>query len=240
MTLKIRRTSLLFNKSKWIHSGALLAMLASCGGPLEVTEEFDVEADAEGATRLYNEFVNATFNLANLKVEYESEGHKVIETIVCESETYFVDYDGATSTRWLWKDGSDFYVAAKDSDEETGYYEKSEEGYLRDYRSFKNHFDDFVIDNPTDYQFSHKGAKTTKGDEVVEADATMTFKASAIQAYYLLEAKTDGAFLLEATLTVNEPEYEIADVVKFKFTTKGDFSFPKPDITNWEDFTEAE
>lgn len=68
----------------------------------------------------------------------------------------------------------------------------------------------------------------------------MTFKASAGQAYYLLEAKTDGTFLLEATLTVNDPEYEISDVVKFKFTTKGDFSFSKPDITNWDDFTEAE
>ena len=173
-------------------------------------------------------------------MEYESEGHKVIETIVGESDTYFVDYGGVTSTRWLRKDGNGLHVAVKDSDEETGYYEKSEEEYLSHYRGFKNHFNDFVIDNPTDYQFSHKGTKATKGDEAVEADAAMTFKASAGQAYYLLEAKTDGTFLLEATLTINEPEYEIADVVKFKFTIKGDFSFSKPDITNWEDFTEAE
>ena len=139
---------MLFNKSKWILSGALLAMLASCGGPAEVTEEFEVEADAADATKLFNEFVNVTSNLTNLKVEYESEGYKVIETIVGESETDFVDYGEVTSTRWLWKEGNDFYVAVKDSDEENGYYEKGEEEYSWYYRSFKDRFTDFVIDNP--------------------------------------------------------------------------------------------
>ena len=119
---------MLFNKAKWVLGGALLAMLASCGsGPVEATEEWAIEADAADATKAYNEFVSGTFNLANLKVEYEYEGIKVTETIVGDSETLVLDNGDSNATYWLWKEGTDFYTACKDSDKENGWFEKGEE-----------------------------------------------------------------------------------------------------------------